>query len=68
MSLRKKETSRAPATKAFESGHQIEDEPEIVGEIYNDTSRFLENGEDVLKWRDIYHMFKKKKVAIDVED
>jgi hypothetical protein len=39
---------------------QIEDEPDIVGAMYNDTSGFLEKGEDALRWGDVYQMFKKK--------
>ena len=36
--------------------------------MYNDTSRFLDKGENPLKWGDLYHMFKKKNFATVVED
>jgi hypothetical protein len=52
--------------EASKSGRQHEDEPDIVGAMYNDTSGFLEKGEDSLKWGDIYQMFKKNNFIIDV--
>jgi hypothetical protein len=36
--------------------------------MYIDASKFLDKGEEVLRWGDMYHMFKKKKNSIDVED
>jgi len=32
---------------------------ESVRDIYNDTSRILDKEEDILKWGEVYHMFKK---------
>jgi len=68
MSLRKKRTSKTPAIEASRSGRQIEDDPYVVRVVYNDTYRFLEKGEDVLRWGDIYQMLKKNNFAIDAED
>jgi hypothetical protein len=61
-------TRKAPTTEASGSGHQHEDEPDIIGVMYDDTTRFLEKGEDSLKWGDIYQMFKKQNFLVDVED
>jgi hypothetical protein len=36
--------------------------------MYDDTTIFLEKGEDSLKWGDIYQMFKKQNFIIDAED
>jgi hypothetical protein len=68
MSLRKKKTNKALVTEASGSGRKIEDGTNISKAVYNDTYGFLEKGEDALRWGDIYHMFKKKKFATDIED
>jgi hypothetical protein len=53
MSSRKKTTIKVSITKASRSGSQIEHELDIAGEMYNDTSGFLEKGEYALRWGDI---------------
>jgi hypothetical protein len=69
MSPRKKMTSKAPATEAFGSGQQIEDEPDTPGAMYDDdTTGLLEKEGDALRWGDVYQMFKKQNLSIDVED
>jgi hypothetical protein len=53
MSPRKKKTRKTMTTQVFRSGRHIEDEPDIVGAMYNDNSKFLDKGEDVLRWGDV---------------
>jgi hypothetical protein len=36
--------------------------------MYNDTSKFLEKGEYVLGWGDVYQMFKNKSFATNAKD
>jgi hypothetical protein len=36
--------------------------------MYDDTISFLEKGEYVLKWGDVYSMFKKQNFTFDAED
>jgi hypothetical protein len=55
----KKAASKAFVTEASGSGRQIEDEPNVVGATYDDTSGLLEKEGETLKWGDVYHMFKK---------
>jgi hypothetical protein len=60
--------SKAPNTKASASSQQDEDEPEVVGAMYDDTSGLLEKEGETLRWGNVYQMFKKKNFSIDVED
>jgi hypothetical protein len=61
-------TRKAPATEASRSGCRIEDGPDIVGEVYNDTSGLLEKGEDLLRWGGVDQMFKKKSFTTNAKD
>jgi len=57
MSLRKKKNSKSPTIEAFESGRQIKYELDTPRAMYNDTSGFPDNREEVLIWGDVYQMF-----------
>jgi hypothetical protein len=67
MSLRNKETRKASAMEASESGRQHEYEPDVVGEMYDDTTVFLEKEEDS-QVGDIYETFKKNNFFVNAED
>jgi hypothetical protein len=43
-------------------------EVEIVGTIYDDTSRLLEKDGETLKWGEVYYMFKKSKFFVEAKD
>lgn len=59
MPPKKKVTSKTPNTKAYASGWQDEDEPEVVGDMYDDTFGLIEKGGEIIKGGNVYHVFKK---------
>lgn len=51
--------SKVPNTKASASVWQDEDEPEVVGDMYDDTFGLIEKEGEIIKGGNVYHMFKK---------
>jgi hypothetical protein len=65
---KEEETNKAPSMEAFRSVLQHEYEPDIVGVMYDDTTRFLEKGKESLKWDEVYQMLKKQNCTINAEN
>jgi len=55
------------ATNTSKSGRKHADEPNTSSAIYNDIKWLLEKGGDSLKFGDVFQMFKKKILLVDVE-
>jgi hypothetical protein len=68
MSPRKKTTSKVLGTEASGSGQQTEGEPKVIRATYDDTSGLLEKDGEMLKWGEVYHMFKKSNFSTEVEE
>jgi len=51
--------SKVPNTKASASVWQDEDEPEVVGDMYDDTFGLIEKEGEIIKGGNVYHMVKK---------
>jgi hypothetical protein len=58
MSPNKKVASKAPMMETSTSGIQQEEESDTSGDIYGDTTRFIEKG-TFLKWGEFFQIFKK---------
>jgi hypothetical protein len=58
---------KALAKENSRSDIHHEDEFDTLGSIYHDTMRILEKGGDLLKWDDVFQMFKNRNLLIDVE-
>jgi hypothetical protein len=60
MSPRKKTTSIIPLKKSSRSGSWQEEEPNVLGVVYNDTTTLLDKGGTLLKWGEAFQMFKRQ--------
>jgi hypothetical protein len=67
MSPWKKETINLAGVEPSSSSQQTTD-MESVMTVYDDTSGILYKEGEILKWGEFYHMFKKSKFSIEVED
>jgi hypothetical protein len=68
MSPRKKTVSKALGTDASGSGKQTEGEPKVVGDTYDDTYGLLEKDGEIVKWGEVYHMFRKSNFSTEAEE
>jgi hypothetical protein len=67
MSPRKKTSDKVSGVEPFGSFQQTK-EVEIVRAIYDDTIGLLEKNGEILKWGEVYYMFKKSNFSTEAEE